>query len=78
MTQGVQSWCSVTAWRDRVGREMGGEYTREGSHVCLWTIYAAVWQRTSQHCKIIILQMGREVGGGFRMRNTCIPVADSF
>jgi len=22
--------------------------------------------------------MGREEGGGFRMRNTCIPVADSF
>jgi len=22
--------------------------------------------------------MGREKGGGFRMRNTCIPVADSF
>ena len=21
---------------------------------------------------------GREVGGGFRMGNTCIPVADSF
>ena len=22
--------------------------------------------------------IGREVGGGFRMGNTCIPVADSF
>ena len=22
--------------------------------------------------------MGREKGGGFRMGNTCIPVADSF
>ena len=22
--------------------------------------------------------MGREEGGGFRMRNTCIPAADSF
>ena len=22
--------------------------------------------------------MGREAGGGFRMGNTCIPVADSF
>ena len=22
--------------------------------------------------------MGREVGGGFRMGNKCIPVADSF
>ena len=25
-----------------------------------------------------ILGMGREEGGGFRMGNTCIPVADSF
>ena len=24
------------------------------------------------------LKMGREEGGGFRMGNTCIPVADSF
>jgi len=24
------------------------------------------------------LNMGREEGGGFRMGNTCIPVADSF
>jgi len=24
------------------------------------------------------IMMGREEGGGFRMGNTCIPVADSF
>ena len=23
-------------------------------------------------------EMGREVGGGFRMGNTCTPMADSF
>ena len=28
--------------------------------------------RLQNHC------MGREEGGGFRMGNTCIPVADSF
>jgi len=31
--------------------------------------------------KLVITQrdgMGREEGGGFRMGNTCIPVADSF
>ena len=26
----------------------------------------------------LIHGMGREEGGGFRMGNTCIPVADSF
>ena len=24
MMQGTQSWCCVTTWRDRVGREVGG------------------------------------------------------
>ena len=28
--------------------------------------------------QIRILALGREEGGGFRMGNTCIPVADSF
>ena len=28
--------------------------------------------------KIVCKRLGREEGGGFRMGNTCIPVADSF
>ena len=28
--------------------------------------------------RLFLLKLGREEGGGFRMGNTCIPVADSF
>ena len=35
-----QSWCSVTTWRDRVGRRWRG-FRMEGAHVCLWPIH--VW-----------------------------------
>ena len=56
MTQGTQSQCSVTTWRDGVGRE-GGEGWREGTHVCLWPIHADVWQKTQQYCKVIIFQL---------------------
>ena len=33
MTQGTQSWCSVTPWRDGVGREVGGGFRMEGRHM---------------------------------------------
>ena len=40
----------------------------------LWMFYAWGWcTGTTQRDG-----MGREEGGGFRMGNTCIPVADSF
>ena len=38
------------------------------------------WENWSTTCKRMTQRdgMGREEGGGFRMGNTCIPVADSF
>ena len=30
---------------------------REGSYVCLWLIHVDVWQRPTQYCKAIILQL---------------------
>ena len=50
MTQGTQSWYSVTTWRDEVGREVGGGFWRKGTHVCPWLIHVDVWQRPSQYC----------------------------
>ena len=44
MIQGAQSWCSVTTWRDRVGREVGRGLKREGTHVFLWPIHVDVRQ----------------------------------
>ena len=29
----------------------------EGIHVCLWLIHIVVWQKPTQHCKAIILQL---------------------
>lgn len=38
-----------------VGGEVEGELKREGACVCLKLLLAAVWQKPSQHCKIVIL-----------------------
>ena len=45
MTQGTQSWCSVTNWSDMVGREVGGGLRSEGTHVYLWHMQTDVWQK---------------------------------
>ena len=57
----AQSWCSVTTWRDRVGREVGEEFKKEGSHVRLWPIPVYVWQKPSQDCKVIIHQLKKKI-----------------
>ena len=50
MMQGSQSRCSATTGRDAAAREVRGGFRREGTHVCLWPIYVAVWQKPSQYC----------------------------
>ena len=40
-----------------VGREMGGRFKREGTYAHLWLIHADVWQKTTEFCKAIILQL---------------------
>ena len=44
-----------------------------------WLIHVVVWQKPTQHCKAIILQLKfeREVGGGIGMGNTCKSMANS-
>ena len=57
MMQGAQSQCCdhLEGW---MGREVGGlEFKREGTDVYLWLTHADVWQRPSQCCKVIILQL---------------------
>ena len=39
------------------GWEVGGRFKREGTHVHLWLIRVDVWQKPTQHCKTIILQL---------------------
>ena len=40
-----------------MGREVGGRFKRERTHVYLWLIRVDVWQNPTQYCKAIILQL---------------------
>ena len=39
------------------GTGWGGEFRMGDTHVYLWSIHVNVWQKSSQHCKVIILQL---------------------
>ena len=36
---------------------MGGRFKEEGTYMYLWMIHVDVWQKATQHCKAIILQL---------------------
>ena len=36
---------------------MGGRLRREGTYLYLWLIHVDVWQRPTQYCKALILQL---------------------
>jgi len=55
MKQGTQSQCSGTTQRDRVRREEGSGWW--ATCVDLWPIHVDAWQKPSQHCKVVILQL---------------------
>ena len=57
MMQGTQSRYSVITWRDRVREEVGGVFRMEGTCAYLLPIDTDVWQKPSQYCKVIILQL---------------------
>ena len=54
---GSSTRCSVTTQKGGMGREMTEQFKREGTYVCLWLIHVDVWQKLSQYCKVIILQL---------------------
>ena len=37
--------------------EVGGMFKREGTYVYLWLIQADVWKKSTNYCKVIILQL---------------------
>ena len=49
--------------------EVGGRFKRERTYVHLWLIHVDVWQKSTQYCKVIILQLKiqKTVGGTERM-----------
>ena len=50
--KGTQNWRSGTTPRGSVGRNMGGGFRLEGTHVYLWAIHVDVWQKPSQYPSI--------------------------
>ena len=40
-----------------MGRKLGWGFKREGTHAHPWLICVDVWQRPTQYCKAIILQL---------------------
>ena len=45
---------NLEGW-DGIG--VGERFNREGKYVYLWLIHVDVWQKPTQHCKAIILQL---------------------
>ena len=37
--------------------ETGGKFKREGTQVYLWLIHVGVWQKPTQYCEAVILQL---------------------
>ena len=52
----AQIWCSVTL-RGVMGWDVGGRLKREGTYAYLWLIHVDIWQKPTQYCKAIILQI---------------------
>ena len=72
---------------DSVGEGEGGMIWENGIEICIISHMKRVTSPDSMqdtgclglvHLTTQRDGMGREEGGGFRMGNTCIPVADSF
>ena len=40
-----------------MGWEVRGRFKREGAYIFLWLIHGDVWQKPTQYCKTIILQL---------------------
>ena len=54
---GTQSQCSVTTWRDGVGKEFGAGCRMERTNVCMRSIHTDEWQKPSKYGKVISLQL---------------------
>ena len=72
---------------DSVGEGEGGKIWENGTETCIISCMKQVASPGSMHdtgcwgwCTGMTQRdgMGREEGGGFRMGNTCVPMADSF
>ena len=44
-----------------MGWDVGGRFKREGTYVYLWLIHVGAWQKPTQYCKAIILQLKMDI-----------------
>ena len=51
---------------------MGARFTREGTYVYLWLIHVVVWQKPTQHCKAIIIQLKINKWDLIKLKSFCI------
>ena len=75
MMQGTQSWCSVMTQRDGMRREVEGQLKKAGggAYVYLWLTHVDVWQKPSQYCRTIILQLKIKKSQWGNLRNNQEP-----
>ena len=53
---------SVITWRGGMGKEVGGEFKREGTYVQAWPIHVDIYQKPSQYCNYpVIRNFKREI-----------------
>ena len=56
---------NIEGWE---GRAVGRGYKKEGTYVCLWLIHVGVWQKPSQYCKVIVLQLKNRAWSGIKLK----------
>ena len=51
--------CNEVEENNRMGKKIDlfKKFKREGTYVYLWLIHADVWQKPTQYCKAIVLQL---------------------
>ena len=53
-----------------MGWEVGRRFKWKGTHVYLWLIHVDVWQKPTQYCNVITLQLNKSK----KKKNHCEPL----
>ena len=80
ITQGAQQgalWQPAGGGGGGGRRGWGGRLRRVGMRVCLWLIHVVVWQKPTQYCKAIILQLKINLKTHTHTHRSVVPRAHS-
>ena len=61
--------------------EAGGRFNRKWTYVCLWLIHGDVWQKPTQYCEAIILQLKinfRKIFKGKKIKRLLCLILEAF